>query len=38
MQIYIRLAGIEVQGVTDSLKLMPETETMGKVVNLFAEQ
>lgn len=35
MQIYIRLAGIEVQGVTDGLKLLPETEIMGKVVNLF---
>lgn len=38
MQIYIRLAGIEVQGVTDSLKLLPETEIMGKVVNMFAGQ
>ncbi len=37
MQIYIRLAGIEVQGVTDGLTLMPETELMGKVVKLFAE-
>lgn len=37
MQIYIRLAGIEVQGVTDGLKLLPETEIMGKVVNLFGE-
>ena len=35
MQIYIRLAGIEVQGVTEGLKLLPETEIMGKVVNLF---
>jgi integrase len=35
MQIYIRLAGIDVQGVTDGLKLLPETEIMGKVVNLF---
>lgn len=33
----IRLAGIEVQGVTDGLKLLPETEIMGKVVNLFKE-
>lgn len=37
MQIYIRLAGIEVQGVTDGLKLLPETEIMGQVVNLFTE-
>jgi len=37
MQIYIRLAGIEVQGVTDGLKLLPETEVMGRVVNLFRE-
>lgn len=35
MQIYIRLAGIEVQGVTDGLRLLPETEVMGKVVSLF---
>lgn len=37
MQIYIRLAGIEVQGVTDGLKLLPENEIMGKVVNLFKD-
>ncbi len=35
MQIYIRLAGIEVQGVTEGLKLLPETEIMGQVVDLF---
>lgn len=38
MQIYIRLAGIEVQGVTDGLKLLPEKEIMGKVVGLFSGQ
>jgi len=37
MQIYIRLAGIEVQGVTDGLKLLPENEIMGKVFSLFGE-
>ena len=35
MQRYIRLAGIEVSGATESLKVMPESEIMGKVVNLF---
>lgn len=37
MQIYTRMAGIEVQGVTNGLRLLPELEIMGKVVNLFAE-
>jgi integrase len=35
MQRYIRLAGIEVKGATDGLKLLPEAEVMGRVVNLF---
>lgn len=35
MQRYIRLAGIEVKGATKGLKLLPETEVMGRVVNLF---
>lgn len=35
MQIYIRLAGIDVQGVTESLKVLPEREVFAKVVNLF---
>jgi len=35
LQIYIRLAGIEVKGATNGLKLLPETEVMGRVVNLF---
>ncbi len=37
MQRYIRLAGIEVTGVTDNLKIIPETEIMGKVVSLFRD-
>lgn len=36
MQRYIRLSGIEVAGVTENLKLLPDREVMGKVVNLFA--
>lgn len=35
MQRYIRLAGIEVKGATNGLKLLPEDEVMGRVVNLF---
>jgi integrase len=35
MQRYIRLAGIEVNGATDGLKVLPEPEIMAKVVNLF---
>lgn len=38
MQRYIRLAGIEVKGATDGLKLLPEEEVMGRVVNLFQDQ
>lgn len=35
MQRYIRLAGIEVKGATNGLKLLPEAAVMGRVVNLF---
>ena len=35
MQRYIRLAGIEVKGATNGLKLLPEAEVMGRVVSLF---
>jgi integrase len=35
MQRYIRLAGIEVKGATNGLKLLPESEVIGRVVNLF---
>ncbi|MBX3033399.1 MAG: site-specific integrase [Bdellovibrionaceae bacterium] len=38
MQRYIRLAGIEVKGATEGLKLLPEREVMGRVVNLFKQQ
>ena len=35
MQRYIRMAGIEVDGATDALKLLPTSEVAAKVVNLF---
>lgn len=38
MQRYIRLAGIEVKGATDGLKLLPEADVMAKVVNLFQKE
>ena len=34
MQHYIRLAGIEITGVTDSLKILPPTSVMANVVSL----
>lgn len=37
MQRYIRLAGIEVKGATQGLKLLPERDVMGRVVNLFKQ-
>lgn len=37
MQRYIRLAGIEVKGATEGLKLLPEREVMGRVVSLFRQ-
>lgn len=36
MQRYIRMAGIEVTGATEALKVLPEPEIMAKVVNLFS--
>ncbi len=36
MQRYIRMAGIEVMGATEALKVLPEPEIMAKVVNLFS--
>lgn len=38
MQRYIRLAGIEVKGATDGLKLLPEEEVMGRVLTMFNGQ
>ncbi|MEK7691446.1 MAG: tyrosine-type recombinase/integrase, partial [Bdellovibrionota bacterium] len=35
MQRYIRLAGIEIEGATAGLKILPEREITEKVVNLF---
>ena len=37
MQRYIRLAGIEVKGATQGLKLLPEKEAMGRVIELFKQ-
>lgn len=38
MQRYIRLSGIEVKGATEGLKLLPEREVMGRVVELFRQE
>jgi integrase len=38
MQRYIRLAGIEVKGATQGLKLLPERAVMGRVVSLFKQE
>ncbi|MBK9040587.1 MAG: site-specific integrase [Bdellovibrionales bacterium] len=38
MQRYIRLAGVEVEGVTDSLKFTTADEAMAKVVKLFGDR
>lgn len=35
MQRYVRLAGIEVTGATEGLKVLPEAQVMAQVVNLF---
>ncbi|MEQ1878207.1 MAG: hypothetical protein ABL958_16315 [Bdellovibrionia bacterium] len=35
MEIYIRMAGIDISGATDGLKLMPERDAMARVVDLF---
>ncbi|NUM89022.1 MAG: hypothetical protein HUU37_07445 [Bdellovibrionales bacterium] len=35
MQRYVRLAGIEIEGATDSLKILPPDQVMGRVVELF---
>jgi integrase len=35
MQRYIRLAGIEIEGATDGLKILPPDQAMGRVVELF---
>lgn len=38
MQRYIRLAGIEVEGITEGLKILPDAEIMAQVVNLFTKE
>ena len=35
MQYYIRLSGIEIDGATEALKILPEPEIAAKVVNMF---
>lgn len=37
MQHYIRLAGIEIEGATDKLKILSEDQVMGRVVDLFID-
>ena len=34
MQRYVRLAGIEIKGVTEGLKILPEPEVFAKVIEL----
>lgn len=36
MQLYIRLAGIEIDGATEALKILPEPEIAAKVVSMFS--
>jgi integrase len=38
MQRYIRLAGIEVKGATQGLKLLPDAEVMGRVIELYKQE
>lgn len=38
MQRYIRLAGIEVEGATESLKILPDCEVLATVSNIFCNQ
>jgi integrase len=38
MQRYIRLAGIESEGVTEALKVIPDLDVTAKVVRLFGRK
>ncbi len=38
MQRYVRLAGIEVEGATDSLKFLSEEKVLATVVKIFGTQ
>lgn len=38
MQRYIRLAGIETQGATNALKVLPQADALAQVVNLFTKE
>ena len=35
MQRYVRMAGVEVNGATENLKIMPPRQAMGRVVELY---
>ena len=35
MQRYVRMAGIEVVGATEKLKILSDSTVMGEVINLF---
>lgn len=35
MQRYVRLAGVEIEGATDTLKILPPAQVMERVVELF---
>lgn len=37
MQRYIRLAGIENEGATEGLKLLPADQVMSRIVELFKQ-
>jgi len=37
MQCYIRLAGIEIEGATECLKVLPERQALDRVVELFGK-
>lgn len=38
MQRYIRLAGIETDGITENLRVLPERDVMAQVVNIFTRE
>jgi integrase len=37
MQRYVRLAGIEIEGATDDLLILPDVKVLGRVVELFTD-
>jgi hypothetical protein len=38
MQRHIRLAGIEIEGATESLKILPSEELAGRIIELFGSK